>query len=58
MELGDEGICHHRWHRMHHYGDGEPPVHYCPTGFDMCHYCGAVRQAPEDKELCQKWGEA
>lgn len=38
---------------MHHYDDDGR--HYCPTGFLMCHRCGAVADEPEPSE-CTLWG--
>jgi hypothetical protein len=38
---------------VHHY-DGAG-LHYCPTGFIMCSFCGAVGNEPGDPE-CTRWG--
>lgn len=44
---------------MHHYGDnpdGGPLLHYCPTGFLMCRWCGGWADEPEP-HACTKWGQ-
>ena len=56
----DTDLCRHEWHREHHYGDAPDGglFHYCPTGFDYCAHCAAIRETPEGEEECTKWGTA
>ena len=47
--------CGHDWHEMHHLDhDGK---HFCPTGFDYCHLCGASQKRADNLDKCWYWDE-